>query len=117
MNKELNLRWEALTDKLETEFGKKPDLQAVLFLIGVDVLGQGFRKFTKEEKQDLMHIAVCRLLMFSGYYEHLGNDEAGWPHFKAIKKLPGVNLLEQEDLLKAHALYYFEEIAFISTAD
>ncbi len=113
MKKELHARWEQLTDKLAEDFGKKPDLQTVLYLIGVDVLGQGFRKFTKEEKQDLMHIAVCRLLMFSGYYEFVGNDEEGWPHFKPLKKVPGVNMLEQEDLLIAHALYYFEEITFI----
>lgn len=115
MKSDLNEKWNLLTAKLSDRFGRTPDLQAILYLIGVDVLGQGFRKFTKEEKQDLMHIAVCRLLSFSGYYEFVGNDDEGWPHFRALKKVPGVNLLEQEELLRAHALYYFEEIEFIET--
>ena len=43
-------------------FGKKPDLEAILFLIGMQEYGQLKDKFTKEQKQDLMHVAVCLLL-------------------------------------------------------
>ena len=63
-------------------------MDAILFLIGVQELGQGFRPFSKEEKQDLMHIAICKVLSFSGFYELEGVDEDGWPHWKMMKKLP-----------------------------
>ncbi len=103
-------KWERLMQKLRIAIGKKPsDLKAVLFLIGVQELGKGVRKFTKEEKQDLMHIAICRVLSSSGYYELEGLDEAGWPHWKSKKKVPYFDVIEQEKLLKLHVMDYFEE--------
>jgi hypothetical protein len=106
--------WEGLLDKLEEIFDKRPaDLNAVLFMIGVQELGKGHRFFTKEEKQDLMHIAICKVLSYSGIYELEGVDQDGWPHWKAIEKLPFVNILEQEKLLKSHVLEYFEKEVFV----
>ncbi len=69
---EYDAEWEALLEKLENTLGKKPNLEALLFLIGMQELGKGTRVFSKEEKQDLMHIAVCRLLSLEGYYEFEG---------------------------------------------
>ncbi|MCK6616769.1 MAG: hypothetical protein L6Q51_03920 [Cyclobacteriaceae bacterium] len=107
---DLERRWQKLLDKLKAVIGKKPkDLNAVLFLIGVQELGQGQKFFSKEEKQDLMHIAICRILSSSGYYSLVGLDEQGWPHWKLEKKLPNFDLLEQEKLLKMHVIDYFEE--------
>lgn len=102
--------WNRLIKGLENRVGKKPkDLNAVLFLIGVQELGLGAKNFDKEEKQDLMHIAVCKVLSLSGYYELDGIDENGWPHWKLTKALPHFDLLEQEKLLKMHILEYFEK--------
>ena len=105
---ELARKWNSLLAVIEQNLGKKPkDLNAVLFLIGVQELGQGQRNFSKEEKQDLMHIAICKVLSLSGYYELEGTDKDGWPHWKLIKKLPRFDLLEQEQLLKMSVLDYF----------
>ena len=102
--------WEELMIKIGNMVGKKPkDLNAVLYLIGVQELGAGVRMFTKEEKQDLMHIAVCKVLSLAGFYELEGTDEGGWPRWKLIKKLPAFDLLEQENLLKIHIMEYFEK--------
>lgn len=84
-------------------------MNAVLFLIGVQELGKGPGNFSKEEKQDLMHIAICKLMSLSGYYELEGLDENGWPHWKLVRKLPHFDLLEQEKLLKMQAIEYFEK--------
>lgn len=101
-------QWSRLLDALETRIGKRPtDLNAVLFLIGVQELGRGLQTFSKEEKQDLMHIAICKVLSLSGFYALEGTDAAGWPHWKLIKKLPHFDLLEQEKLLKMHVIDYF----------
>lgn len=103
-------RWQALLGLLQQTIGKKPkDLNGVLFLIGVHELGRGPKTFSKEEKQDLMHIAICKVLSLSGYYQLEGLDEQGWPHWKMIKKLPHFDLLEQEKLLKMHVIEYFEQ--------
>lgn len=102
--------WEELLTKLGHTIGKKPtDLKSVLFLIGVQELGKGVKDFSKEEKRDLMHIAICKVLSLSGFYELEGLDESGWPHWKLMKKLPHFDILEQEKLLKMHVLEYFDK--------
>lgn len=107
---ELERTWNSLLASLEVMIGVKPkDLNAVLFLIGVQELGKGKKVFSKEEKQDLMHIGICKVLSLSGYYRLEGLDQDGWPHWVMIKKLPHFDLLEQEKLLKMHVVEYFEK--------
>ncbi|MDD2792655.1 MAG: hypothetical protein PHD73_05715 [Sediminibacterium sp.] len=106
---DLQQRWWALEAKLVERFGKKPDLEAVLFLIGMQETGFVQEKISKEEKQDLMHVAVCTVLAPSGYYIEEGNDPDGWPHFKQLRALPEMNLPDQENFIKDHVLLYFEQ--------
>jgi hypothetical protein len=107
---DLEKRWSKLLLGMQDLLGKKPaDLNAVLFLIGVQELGQGLRNFSKEQKQDLMHIAVCKVLSLAGFYELDYIDQDGWPHWKLLKKLPHFDILEQEKLLKIQILEYFEQ--------
>ncbi|MES1182103.1 MAG: hypothetical protein ABUL44_04840 [Flavobacterium sp.] len=101
-------RWWDLEASLVERFGKKPDLETILFLIGVQELGDIKPKFTKEQKQDLMHVAVCSLLAPSGYYELEGTDTDGWPHFKQLKAMPEMDAIQQENFLKDHILLYFQ---------
>ena len=105
---DLQQRWWTLEAKLVERFGKKPDLEAVLFLIGLQETGFIKEKITKEQKQDLMHVATCRLLMQSDYYKLEGTDKDGWPHYRQLKPLPELNAIEQENFLKDHVLLYFE---------
>ena len=105
---DLQSRWWKLEEKLLERFGKKPDVETVLFLIGIQELGDIKEKFTKEQKQDLMHVAICTVLLPSGYYELEGVDEDGWPHFKQLKAMPEMNPFQQEAFLKDHILLYFQ---------
>jgi hypothetical protein len=104
--------WLKLLEKLKNQFGKTPDLNAILFLIGVRELGKVKKKFTKEEKQDLMHIAICSVLSQDGYFELTGLDQDGWPHWAAMKKLPAMDLKEQEDFMKDYIVRYFHELNY-----
>ena len=106
---DLRQRWQNLEVTLTERFGKKPDIDAILFLIGMQETGFIKQKITKEQKQDLMHVAVCTVLSRSGYYELENHDSEGWPHFKQRKELPLLNLTEQENFLKDHILLYFNE--------
>lgn len=102
--------WAALLSDLGKIIGKRPkDLNGVLFLIGVQELGKGNRVFSKEEKQDLIHLGICKVLSYSEYYELEGLDSEGWPHWKLVKKLPHFDLLDQEKFLKWHVIEYFEK--------
>ena len=106
---DLQKRWWDLEAKLVARFDKKPDMETLLFLIGIQESGQLKEKFTKEQKQNLMHVAICRLLSPSGYYELERTDEEGWPHYRQLKPMPDMNPIEQENFLKDHVLLYFEE--------
>jgi hypothetical protein len=102
-------RWETLMAEMKERFGKRPDLNALLLLIGIQELNQGIAAFTKEQKQDLMHIATCKLFSLSGHYELERVDEDGWPHYKLLRPVPFANLKEQERMLKWHVLEYFAQ--------
>ena len=109
---DLQQRWCDLEAKLAERFAKKPDMEAILFLIGLQETGFIKEKITKEQKQDLMHVAICTVLSASGYYEFEGKDEDGWPHFKQLKEHTSMSLIEQENFLKDHILFYFEQQDF-----
>ncbi len=109
---DLQQRWWDLEAKMLERFGKKPDMETILFLIGIQEFGDIKEKFTKEQKQDLMHVAVCSLLSQSGFYELEAVDEDGWPHFKQLKPMPELNMIDQENFLKDHVLLYFEQNGF-----
>lgn len=106
---DLQTRWWKLEERFMEHFGKKPDLETILMLIGMQELRSSKKRFSKEQKQDLMHIAVCTVLSQSGYYTLVKHDRQGWPHFEQTRELPGYNIAEQENFLKDHVLLYFDE--------
>ncbi|TAF33951.1 MAG: hypothetical protein EAZ57_04440 [Cytophagales bacterium] len=112
VNFDVNWRdeWVRLINKLEKQFGKIPDTNAVLFLVGVQELGRGPLNFSKEEKQDLMHVGLCKTLSVSGHYVLSHWDEAGWPHFTTLKPVPLMDTREQEKYIKQHLISYFKSI-------
>jgi len=107
---DLETIWGKLLEKLRIHFKKEPDINAILFLIGVQEFGNGFKDFTKEQKQDLIHIAICKILSFSGYYVLSGKDSEGWPIWDNLRSLPTLSLKEQESFLKNHILEYFSDV-------
>ncbi len=104
--------WEKLLEKLGDCFQADLDLQGVLFLIGVQELGKGKQSFSKDQKQDLMHIATCKVLSAYGYYRLEGLDQDGWPHWVRVQKLPMLSIKEQDLLLKQSVIAYFRETGF-----
>ncbi len=108
--KKINEDWKNLSSIIKKEFDTdEVDVKIMLFLIGVQELGKGPKKFSKRQKEELMHIATCRLLSEMGFYELEGVDQDGWPHWKLIKKIPPYSFLEQEALLKKLIVDYFED--------
>lgn len=108
MDFEFENEYRKALQKLERVFGQDIDLQGALFLIGVHELGQGKRKFTKDQKIDVLHIAVCKLLSFYGFYEYQGLDKDGWPHYVRTQKLPHLQPEEQERLIKKGIIDYMK---------
>jgi len=111
---DVNIKWEALRQIIARDFDTElPDLKVMLFLIGVQELGQGAKQFSKREKEELMHIATCRLFSSMGFYELKGLDDDGWPHWQLAKPIPNYTLLEQEMILKSLIIDYFQELEII----
>ena len=103
-------RWKNVEALMQERFGKVPDLEGILYLIGINEVGVNpAGKFTKEQKQDLMHVAVCTLLEKEGFFEFTGRDGDGWPHFKQLKQPDVPGLIGQELLLKECVIKYFEQ--------
>jgi len=109
---ELEFEWLKVKHIVKNAMGKDhlPDLQTVLFLIGIQELGRWPQdQFTKEEKKDLMHVAVCTLLEPDGYYEFEGRDQDGWPHWTEKKSFNIKGVKEQEYILIEKVIQYFKE--------
>lgn len=111
-NWELDFEWARIKHIVKDTLGVSslPDFQTIIFLIGIQELGLIKHEFTKEEKQDLMHIAVCKLLSYDGYYEFVGRDADAWPHYKNLKTVPVDGPDEQENFMKRFVIRYFKEL-------
>lgn len=115
MDREDTLKaWKEIKVALEPTFGGDLDVQAILFIIGVQELGQGFQKLAKEQKVDVMHIAICTLLEPFGYYEPMGRDEDNWPHWKPTGKMPHMTAIEQNRFIQDAIVAYFRKQGLIN---
>lgn len=101
--------YHSVVKELEVKFGDGLELDTVLLLIGVQELGRGYEEFSKDEKMNLMHIAICTILEPFGYYTYSHQDDDGWPHFDKVENLPPLQPKEQEYLLKQAITQYFRE--------
>jgi hypothetical protein len=110
---EKDFKWLEIRNKIAESLGRPevPDLQTTLYLIGIQELGWWEdKKFSKEEKQDLMHIGVCTLLEEDGYYEFKGRDHDGWPHWVEGRNFDKKGIENQEEYLVEKVIKYFEAI-------
>lgn len=110
IEKDFDQQWSSAENWFAELSHRRVSLNGILYLIGVRELGKDIHQvFSKEEKQDLMHVAVCRLLSSSGYYVFEGLDQDGWPHYKMLQPPPALSLPEQERLLKMNIIEYLQD--------
>ena len=114
MDYDVELKFQEVKKQLEIIFGEGMDVQSLLFMVGVNELGMGYKNFSKAEKTNLIHIAICTVLEPYGYYQFEGLDEDKWPHFKLLKKIPYINSREQQHLIKEALTSYFLENNYVS---
>ena len=107
MNFELEANWQKILTFFAPDHGDL-DVPSVLFLIGIQELGKGAIALSKDKKVEVMHIGVCTVLAPYGYYNFLGLDKEGWPHFENVETLPQLDSNEQKDILKEAIVAYFE---------
>ena len=105
--------WEILQIKLKDRFGEAMDYDAILFLIGLQELGKSFKKYKKDQKLEIMHVAICTLLEPFGFYEFAGRDDDGWPHWNLKEQLPFLDAKQQNKLIIDAIIDYFKKEEFI----
>ena len=105
---DIEKKWDDLISELQPNFEEELSLKTILFLIGVQELGQGIKDFDKEEKTYLFHIAICKLLSPFGYYRFKMIDEDGWPHYEETKDMEKLPNREQKLLMKEAIIRYFK---------
>jgi len=108
-DQKLKARWAQVVNLLSDKFsdGEPMDLDGIIYLVGLQELGRWDKSFKKDEKVQLMHIAICRLLEPYGYYRFDYLDDDGWPHYELIKPLPMLKAGEQSLLMKEAIVGYF----------
>lgn len=111
LSENLKEKWNKVVELLSESFGggEVLDLDSIIFIVGLQELGKGFKKYKKDEKVNIMHVAICSVLEPFGYYEYMGVDEDGWPHFDKKENLPFLKAGEQTILMKEAMVKYFEE--------
>tara|TARA_B100000214_G_scaffold359761_1_gene321509 strand:- start:8662 stop:8985 length:324 start_codon:yes stop_codon:yes gene_type:complete len=102
----LEKKWKKLIYQLEKQFNDEMSLKGILYLIGIQELNFGVKRFSREEKINVLHIATCKLLSKYGYYKFDGVDEDGWPHYKEIKALENLSDNDQQKLIKEAIIHY-----------
>ena len=108
MNKN-NLAFSDLANRLSNQLGEDLDLTGILFLVWLQELGTRPEELSKEQKLDVLHIAICKLLEQYGYYTFIGRDADGWPHWEATKEVPTMQPKEQLQLIRSAITNYFKE--------
>lgn len=104
--------WQTLQEKLKERFGNEMDYDAILFMIGLQELAMPYRKYKKDEKLDVMHIAICTLLEPYGFYEYKGRDDDGWPHWELKENIPFLDPKQQNKLIIDAIIEYFRKEGF-----
>ena len=114
-DEQMQQRWDTLVEKISDKFadGDQLDLESIIYLIGIQERGKFKKKYKKDDKVNLMHIAICRLLEPYGYYEFDHFDQDGWPHYNVKENLPALKAGEQSVLMKEAIINYFLESKFI----
>jgi len=108
-NEELKEHWKTLVSVLTERFSETEsiDIEGILYLVGLQELGQVHKRFKKDDNVDIIHIGICSVLEPFGYYAFDYFDDERWPHFKLIEKLPPLKPGEQSILMKEAVVHYF----------
>jgi len=112
MHQPLNYRWEIFLHKVSQHFKVTANTEFLLFMIGIQEHGQGFKTYSKQEKMDLITLARCRLLTQSGFMTQTGVDNDGWPTFSVQKDENELPPSERDKMTKENIMLYFEKNLF-----
>ena len=101
--------WDNLTIFLKDNFGIDENLPSVLFLIGLQESGQGFKAYDQQEKTEIIKHAQIKLLARENFYIPLSVGKIKESSWIENPNMPIPSEAVLEKLLKTLILDYFNE--------
>jgi len=107
----LQKRWAKLQRWVEHRFGKKADMEGILFLVGIQELGHGFLPdLDKDRKEQIVVEGAYCVLETLGYYERVGMERTGHWIWEQRHELPAdLSKEAEEHMLRRAVLRYFDK--------
>jgi hypothetical protein len=105
-----NEEWEEFLLKASQHFKVMANLEFLMFVMGIQELGQGYKAYSKQEKTDLIALAQCKLMSMSGYTSENGRDIDGWPLYEVLIDEKELAPSSKDQLLKKNLILYFEPV-------
>jgi len=109
---DFELAWDALILKVSKHFKVNAEYEFILFILGIQEMGWGFREYSKTEKMDLINVARCRILVRQGYIKETGIDGDGFPIFDASPKVKSMMPSFQNQVIKKGLIEFFKDVEF-----
>lgn len=109
-NMVMNNEWDEFLLRASNHFKVMANLEFLLFIIGIQELGQGYKQYSKQEKMDLIALAQCKLMSMNGYAKEKGCDAEGWPVYQSITEIEELAPSKKEQLIKKAIIEYFETV-------
>lgn len=110
---EFEQEWDMLVLKVSKHFKVSAEYEFILFVLGIQEMGWGFREYSKIEKMDLINVARCRVLVRAGYIKETGIDGDGFPIFEASSKVKSMMPSYQNQVIKKGLIEYFKDVEFV----
>ncbi|MEZ4907871.1 MAG: hypothetical protein R2771_09610 [Saprospiraceae bacterium] len=107
---EIDFNWLKIQHFIKDNFktNSLPKLDTVLFIVGLQELGQLKENFTHEEKLGIATLGTMTVLSLNGYFKTIGMDEDGWPEWEEIKPYEPLDDTSRTNELKELIIKYFE---------
>ena len=104
--------WDNLTAFLEKNFGIEQNFTSVLFLIGIQESGKGFKSYDQQEKTEIIKLAQIKLLARENFYIPVKERDTGESIWIENPNMPISTESILEKLLKSLILDYFNKQQF-----
>jgi len=100
--------WAGVKENFKQNYGEYPTVLSLLFIIG---LGETPSQpaYTKEQKQDVIHVGLCKILEQVGVYRFSHLDDEQWPHYQLNDNAKEINIEKQENYIKQLIIQYFKD--------
>ena len=104
------MAWPGLTSWLDDTVGCPDEIEGILLLVGIQEVQHAYaEELSKQAKERLIMEGAYCVFETLGYYQRVGRDVDGFWIWEPKESLPpGLASQEQEYLLKAAILRYFD---------